>query len=112
MSPAATPVAFAGLGLMGRPMGFHLLSKGHPLRVYNRTAAKTLGFAEKGAAVCATPAEAAKGSKIVFLCVGDGPDVEHVILGKDGIAETAAPGTLVVDHSTISPRPRSSSARS
>lgn len=101
---SATPVAFVGLGLMGRPMAFHLRSKDHPLRVYNRTAGKTLGFAEKGATVCATPAEAAQGSKIVFLCVGDGPDVEQVILGKDGIAETAAPGTLVVDHSTISPQ--------
>ncbi|MBI3830760.1 MAG: NAD(P)-dependent oxidoreductase [Planctomycetes bacterium] len=97
------PVAFIGLGLMGRPMAFHLLKHGHAVRVFNRNPAKTEGFAEKGGVVCKSPAEAARGSRIVFLCVGDGPDVREVILGVKGAAEGAAKGALLVDHSTISP---------
>lgn len=96
-------VAFVGLGLMGRPMALHLVKAGHRVRVYNRTAEKTRPLAEAGAAVCPTPAEAAKGSSVVCTCVGDGPDVAEVILGEGGVARGAAPGTLIVDHSTISP---------
>lgn len=98
------PVAFIGLGLMGRPMAFHLLKHGHTVRVFNRNPAKTEDFAEKGGVVCKTPAEAARGSKIVFLCVGDGPDVLEVLFDENcGATLDAATGTLFVDHSTISP---------
>lgn len=95
--------AFLGMGLMGRPMAFHLLHKGFTLRVYNRTPAKTAGFAEEGATVCGTPAEAARGADFIALCVTDGPDVEAVLFGPDGAAQGAAPGTLIADHSTIPP---------
>lgn len=97
------PIAFIGLGLMGRPMAFHLLGHGHAVRVFNRNPAKTAGIAEKGGVVCKSPAEAARGAQIVFACVGDGPDVRQVLLGADGAAAGAAPGTLFVDHSTIAP---------
>src|SRR5204862_194002 len=39
----------------------------------------------------------------VFICVTDTPEVEKVILGKDGGIEGARAGLIVVDHSTISP---------
>jgi 3-hydroxyisobutyrate dehydrogenase len=96
-------VAFVGLGLMGRPMALHLIKAGHTVRVYNRTTSKTESLAQAGATACATPAEAAKGARVVCTCVGDGPDVREVILGANGIAGTAAPGTLIIDHSTIAP---------
>ena len=99
-----TPLAFIGLGLMGRPMAFHLLKHGHAVRVFNRSAKKTEGFAEQGGVVCQSPAEAARGARIIMLCVGDGPDVREVVLGPKGIAEGAPAGALIVDHSTISPQ--------
>ncbi|MBE7465768.1 MAG: NAD(P)-dependent oxidoreductase [Planctomycetes bacterium] len=100
-----TPVAFLGLGLMGRPMAFHLAAHGCTVRVWNRSPGKTEGFKEKGVHVAASPADAARGSRIVFTCVGDAPDVEDVLLREDGGAvKGAARGTLFVDHSTISPR--------
>ena len=98
------PVAFIGLGLMGRPMAMHLLKAGHAVTVYNRTPAKTEGFAEQGGRVAKTPAEAARDSKIVFVCVGDAPDVREVVLGKNGISDGARKGVLIVDHSTIAPQ--------
>lgn len=97
-------VAFIGLGLMGRPMALHLIQAGHAVRVYNRTAAKTKPLADAGATVCATPAEAARGARVVCICVGDGPDVREVILGANGATAGAAPGTLIIDHSTIAPK--------
>ncbi|MCW8129246.1 MAG: NAD(P)-dependent oxidoreductase [Planctomycetota bacterium] len=101
---AGVPVAFIGLGLMGRPMAFHLLKHGHAVRVFNRNPAKTAGYAEQGGVVCATPAEAARGAKIVFTCVGDGPDVQQVLFDeKTGATREASAGALFVDHSTIAP---------
>ena len=38
--------AFVGLGVMGYPMAGHLAAKGHPMRVYNRTATKSAQCAD------------------------------------------------------------------
>ena len=96
-------VAFIGLGVMGLPMAGHLLAAGHSLRVHTRTKSKASKLLSRHAKWADSPAEAAKGAEVVFICVADTPDVEHVILGPNGLAESLAAGTVVVDHSTISP---------
>jgi len=50
-----------------------------------------------------TPAAVAAASDVVVVCVSDTPDVEAVLLGPDGVADGAKPGTLVIDCSTIAP---------
>jgi 3-hydroxyisobutyrate dehydrogenase len=94
---------FVGMGLMGAPMAGHLLKAGHKVAVWNRTRSKAEPLAAQGARVASSPADAAKGADFVFTCVGDTPDVEEVLFGKAGVAETAAKGSLVVDCSTIAP---------
>jgi 3-hydroxyisobutyrate dehydrogenase len=96
-------VAFIGTGIMGGPMAGHLLAAGHPLTVHNRTKSKADALLARGAKWAATPADAARDAEAVFVCVTDTPDVQRVALGQDGILESARPGTIVVDHSTISP---------
>lgn len=98
-------IAFLGLGIMGSRMAANLLGAGHELTVWNRTAATAAAWAadHPGAAVAATPAEAAAGAELVITMVVDGPDVEAVLLGRDGAATAAAPGALFVDMSTIAP---------
>jgi 3-hydroxyisobutyrate dehydrogenase len=44
-----------------------------------------------------------RASDIVFICVSDTPDVEVVVFGDNGLIRGLAPGSLIVDHSTISP---------
>ena len=96
-------VGYIGLGLMGRPCAMHLHAAGHQLAVYARREASTAPFAEIGAIICATPAEVAANSDVIFTNVSDTPDVEQIILGKDGIIEGIRPDAVVVDMSTISP---------
>jgi 2-hydroxy-3-oxopropionate reductase len=96
-------LAFIGLGIMGRPMALHLLKGGHAMRVYARRAEAMRPLVEAGATACASAAEAARGAEVTFTIVSDTPDVEQVVLDKDGVIEGAAPGTVVVDMSTISP---------
>jgi 3-hydroxyisobutyrate dehydrogenase-like beta-hydroxyacid dehydrogenase len=98
------PVGFVGLGIMGSRMAANLARAGHPVTVYNRTAEKAEAWvAEHGGRVAATPREAAEGAAAVITMVVDGAQVEHVLLGADGAAHGAAPGTLVIDMSTIAP---------
>jgi 3-hydroxyisobutyrate dehydrogenase-like beta-hydroxyacid dehydrogenase len=100
----AEPVGFVGLGIMGSLMAACLARAGHPISVYNRTAAKAEAWAaEHGGRVAATPREAADGAAAVVTMVVDGAQVEELLLGKDGAVHGAAPGTLFIDCSTIAP---------
>jgi 3-hydroxyisobutyrate dehydrogenase len=38
-----------------------------------------------------------------MVCVSDTPDVEQVVTGPDGVLDGLSDGSLVIDHSTISP---------
>jgi len=92
-------VAFLGLGIMGQSMATNLVNAGHEVTVWNRTPGKLV----EGAAVAPTPAAAAQGAEVVWLCVSDTDAVDDVIFGKDGVEQSLAAGTIIADSSTISP---------
>lgn len=94
--------AFLGLGVMGGPMARHLGAAGHALTVWNRSPARAQAWVAAGGkgAAASSAAEAAASADIVFMCLGDDPDVEAVF---DAIEPTLRPGALVVDHTTASP---------
>jgi 3-hydroxyisobutyrate dehydrogenase len=96
-------VAFIGMGTMGSPMAVNILKGGHQVTVHNRTREKEKPVADAGALRAESPKEAAVGADIIITCVSDTPDVEAVILGNDGVIFGAAPGSMMVDMSTISP---------
>ena len=96
-------IGFIGLGIMGKPMSLNLLKAGFSVIVYNRTAAKADELVEAGAQKASTPAEVAEKSDIIITIVSDTPDVQEVILGKNGVIEGVNPGSVVIDMSTISP---------
>ena len=96
-------VAFLGMGVMGAPMARHVARAGHPVTVYNRTAAKALAWvALNGHGASPTPAEAAEDADVVMMCVGNDDDVREVVLGDHGALTTMRPGTVLVDHTTSS----------
>ena len=100
----AEPVGFIGLGIMGARMAACLARAGHDVAVYNRTAGKAEAFAQQhGGRFAASPREAAAGAAAVITMVVDGAQVESVLLGRDGAIHGAAPGTLMIDMSTIAP---------
>lgn len=102
-STKATRIGFVGLGAMGRPIVLRLLAAGHPVTVYARSASATQPVVDAGAAAAQSPRAVAAASDVVFTMVTATADVEAVILGEDGIMHGAAPGSIVVDMSTISP---------
>jgi 2-hydroxy-3-oxopropionate reductase len=94
-------VAFIGLGNMGRPMASHLIAAGYTLRVHARRAAAMQPLVDLGATACASPAEAARGAQFIITNVTNSEDVRQVLLGAGGAIDTAAAGSVVIDHSTI-----------
>jgi 3-hydroxyisobutyrate dehydrogenase-like beta-hydroxyacid dehydrogenase len=92
-------VAFVGLGIMGQAMATNLVKAGHEVTVWNRTPGKLI----ESAAVAQTPAAAAQGAEVVWICVSDTDAVEGVLFGSDGIDTALAEGMIIADSSTISP---------
>ncbi|MEW5681876.1 MAG: NAD(P)-dependent oxidoreductase [Pseudomonadota bacterium] len=96
-------VAFIGLGVMGYPMAGYLQQKGYQVTVYNRTTVKAEKWAAQyGGDWAATPAEAAKGAELVFMCVGNDNDVRSVVYGEQGVLAAMAAGSVLIDHTTAS----------
>jgi 3-hydroxyisobutyrate dehydrogenase len=97
-------IGFVGLGIMGSRMAANLRRAGAELTVYNRTRERADAWAaEHGGTVAQTPADVGAASDVVITMVVDGTQVTEVLLGEDGVAEGAAPGSLCVDMSTIAP---------
>lgn len=88
---------------MGRPMARRILAGGYPLAVWNRTVSRAAELASDGARVVATPRELALGADVVVTMLADADAVEEVLFGDEGIHAGLAPGSIVVDMSTIGP---------
>ena len=96
-------IGFIGLGVMGKPMASHLLSKGQRLSVHNRSRGAVEELAAQGATAARSPAEVARQSSIVITMLPDTPDVEQVLAGADGVVSALTKDAIVIDMSSISP---------
>jgi len=96
-------VGIVGAGRMGLAMLKHLIKHGYAVTVCDisekqRDAARALG-----AAIATTPAEVGKASDIVVLGVGYDDEVNDVVFGKNGLAETMVRGSIIAVSSTAKP---------
>jgi 3-hydroxyisobutyrate dehydrogenase len=88
---------------MGHAMAANLIGSGFDTIVWNRTESRGYDLVTLGATIASSPGEVARQSDIVMVCVSDTPDVEAVVFGPDGISSGITEGSLIIDHSTISP---------
>lgn len=95
-------IGFVGLGGMGAPMAWNVHDAGYALGVHNRTAAKMEPFAEAGVETHDSPAAAATDADAVVTMVTGPEALRAVVLGDEGVREGLAPGTTVIDTSTVS----------
>ncbi|MCA1903848.1 MAG: NAD(P)-dependent oxidoreductase [Cyanobacteria bacterium KgW148] len=96
-------VAFLGMGVMGSAMAGNLAKAGYQVNIWNRNPDRSeiKQATERGAAWCSTIATAVKPAQVIFICVGNGKDVEEVLFTHQGVVDAIAPGSVVVDCSTI-----------
>ena len=80
-------IGFIGLGVMGFPMAGHL-SKHNKISVFNRTQSKSEVWSSKyNGKICNTPAELAKISDVIILCIGNDDDVRDLVKGHQGLLD-------------------------
>jgi len=95
-------IGFIGLGVMGFHMAGHL-SKHNQIAVFNRTKKKSeIWSAKYNGKICSSPADLAKISDVIILCVGNDGDVRDVVTGYQGLLKNLKPGSIIVDHTTTS----------
>lgn len=97
-----TKIALLGLGLMGSGMAGHLLDAGYPLTIWNRTPGKAQALQARGARLAKSPREAAAGAAVVISMLADVPVCRDVWLGRGEALVDIAPGTTLIESSTVS----------
>jgi len=96
-------IGFIGIGLMGQHMARRLGEAGHPLTVWNRTAAKATALLSAGAAWADSPKSLAQASDVVITMVTDSGASEQVSCGPDGVLAGGRAGLVLIDMSSIAP---------
>jgi 2-hydroxy-3-oxopropionate reductase len=96
-------IAFIGLGIMGQPMSVHLQNAGFEVCGVNRSPERVQPLVDAGGRAATSIAEAVQGADVVAVMVPDSPDVEQVLAGEGGVFEHAAPGSVIIDFSSIRP---------
>ncbi|MGV9626134.1 NAD(P)-dependent oxidoreductase [Streptomyces sp. NPDC003487] len=77
--PKRSPITLLGTGAMGTALTRAWLAAGHPVTVWNRTAARAQPLAAEGATVAATAAEAVAASRLVVACLLDDTSVGEAL---------------------------------
>ena len=93
-------VGFIGLGNMGLPMAGNLVKKGHEVKGYDIMEDNLAKAAQAGVRKVASNAEAAKEVEVLITMVPTGRETIDVY-ERSGVLQTARPGTLFIDASTI-----------
>ena len=103
-----TPTAYLGTGLLGSALAEAAAKRGEPTAAWNRTADKARALAPLGIRVADTPADAARGARVVHLVLTDDDAVESVVAAaRPGLA----PESVIVDHTTTQPARTAERAR-
>jgi 3-hydroxyisobutyrate dehydrogenase len=92
-------IAFIGLGNMGGGMAANLAKAGHEVRAFDLSEDALARAVEAGCARAASAAEAVTGAEAVVTMLPAGKHVASVYEGD--VFPNAAPGTLLLDCSTI-----------
>lgn len=91
-------IGFIGLGNMGLPMAANLVKAGHSVAGFDTVPEALEAAKNKGIAIVSTAVEAAGGKDIVITMLPNGDIVRAVFAD---IVPACAPGTVIVDSSTI-----------
>lgn len=103
MTTASQRVAVIGVGIMGTAIAGRLLRVGHRVTVYDLDTAKAAAIAANGAAIGASPAEAAAEADFVITSLNSAAIVNIAVFGRNGAAESMRAGHLLIDMSSIDP---------
>ncbi|MEM9522588.1 MAG: NAD(P)-dependent oxidoreductase [Pseudomonadota bacterium] len=96
-------IALIGAGAMGGAIGTRFLETGNSLKVFDLDPRKVATLVSKGGMAAESAADAGRNVDFVITSLNSAKIVELAAFGENGIAEGAAPGTLIIDMSSIDP---------
>jgi 2-hydroxy-3-oxopropionate reductase len=99
----ALDISLIGAGAMGGAIGTRLLETGQTLTVFDLDESRVEALVEKGAKAAASAADAGRASPFIITSLNAPHIVEAAIFGDAGVAQGAAPETLIIDMSSIDP---------
>jgi len=94
-------IAFIGLGNMGLPMAKNLLKGGHRVIGVDLAPANLAAAAEAGIETGPVAGLAASQADVIVTMLPAGPHVRAVYGNAGGVIDSAKPGTLFIDSSTV-----------
>ena len=94
-------IGFIGLGHLGLPMAKNLLKAGHAVQGFDVSTAAVAALADSGGLGTVGVAKAVAGADAVVTMLPEGRHVRAVDMDQGGVFQSAAPGALLVDCSTI-----------
>lgn len=99
----AMSIGFIGVGNMGNPMAANVLKAGFPMVVFDMNPQAMQNLIQGGAQRAASAREVVERSELVLTSLPASPDVEAVYLEPGGLVESAKPGTILIDLSSVLP---------
>ncbi len=96
-------LGIVGAGRMGGAMWRHLNSVGHTAVVFDVSDAAVAALAAEGAPAATSPKDVAALAEVIICSLPRSDDVEVALLGDDGVAAGARPGTIVIDTTSGTP---------
>ena len=94
-------IGFIGVGNMGGPMATNLIKDGHEVKAFDVVGQTLSRIVNAGAAQASSPADAASDAEAVVTMLPAGQHVSDVYTGTGEVLGNLAPGTLIIDSSTI-----------
>ena len=96
-------IGFIGVGVMGNPIGKHLIAKGHALLIYDRSQDAVNAMVQAGGKAAASTQDVANQASIIFTSLPSPAVFTEVMLGQGGLHSGSAV-KVVVDLSTVGSR--------
>jgi len=102
MARTAPDIGFVGAGSMGGPMVERLLAAGIAVDLFARKPDVRARFTALGAATAASVAGLAASAGVLALCPFSEEQVFEIMTGEGGLLRAARPGTVIIQHATMS----------
>ena len=99
----ARSMGIIGVGAMGEGIAKSLLRAGYSVIAYDVNSSALQKVTTAGAAAAESPAEVGSKSEVVITSLPNPEIFEEVLLGTDGLLESMADGSYIIDMSTIDP---------
>src|ERR1700683_1805271 len=94
---------FIGLGHQGKYLAINLVAAGHDLMVYDVRREPLEELARAGASIADSPRAIGHHGEVIAICVVDDGQLGAAVVGAEGVLAAAAPGSVIVIHSTVKP---------